>query len=282
MTGKAGNLCRKWNFCGWPACALVQSTAMGRYLREAPPGGSFHLVTRGNRRQMVYVDDIDRSWFLALLTTVVERYEWRLLAYCLMTNHYHLTVRTPKATLSAGMQQLNGVYAQRFNWRHGFEGHLFERPFRSNLAKTDAALREFTRYTVLNPVRAGMTRKPGEWPWSSYRAAAGHVAAPGFLDRSLLYDLFDEPGRSGQAAFVEFVAEGIGASGRVLGPGPETRLEGSGRVGLRGQSNGSGGSSRGYASSQRRTTMQALWPPKPNEFEQATRRSGASRVSLGM
>ena len=134
---------------------------MGRALRIAPAGGTFQITTRGNRRQVTYVDDIDRSWAIALLAEVVEKFEWDLLAYCLMSNHHHYVVHTPKANLSAGMQRLNGIWAQRFNWRHGFEGHLFERPFRSSLAKDDDAVREFVRYTLLNPVRAGMAARPG-------------------------------------------------------------------------------------------------------------------------
>jgi REP-associated tyrosine transposase len=203
---------------------------MGRTLRFAPADGSFHITARGNRRQPIVVDDTDRSWLVALVADVVERFDWRCLAYCLMTNHYHLVVHTPKPTLSAGMQRLNGVWAQRFNWRHGFEGHLFERPFRSTFADTDEQLMEFVRYTVLNPVRAGIHDKPGDWPWSSYRAAAGHVPPPRFLDVKRLYELFEEPGRDGRSSFVEFVANGIDSSGgvlgRVLGPGPETRLLG--------------------------------------------------------
>jgi REP element-mobilizing transposase RayT len=185
----------------------------------------FQITTRGNRRQVTYVDDIDRSWAIALLAEVVEKFEWDLLAYCLMSNHHHYVVHTPKANLSAGMQRLNGIWAQRFNWRHGFEGHLFERPFRSSLAKDDDAVREFVRYTLLNPVRAGMVARPGDWPWSSYRASAGHVPPPGFLALDRLFRLFDEPGRDRQATFVEFVTAGIRSNGRVLGPGPETRLE---------------------------------------------------------
>ena len=203
---------------------------MGRTLRIAPAGGYFHITSRGNRRQRVYRDDHDRSWFLAHLSGIVERYEWRLYAYCLMTNHYHFVVHTPKATLSAGMQQLNGVYAQRFNWRHGYLGHLFERPFRSKLATDDDAIREQIRYTVLNPVRAELCGAPGEWPWSSYRAAAGHVPAPKLLDLAGLTDLFTEPGRNGRAHFVEFVADGLRSPGRVPGPGPKTRLVGAGPV----------------------------------------------------
>jgi putative transposase len=240
---------------------------MGRALRVAPAGGFFHVTTRGNRRQDVYLDEIDRSWFLSLLADVVKRFEWNLLAYCEMTNHYHLVVHTAKATLSAGMQGLNGVHAQRFNWRHGVQGHLFERPFRCRLAGSDEHLRELVRYVVLNPVRAGLYREPGEWPWSSYRASAGHVPAPGFLDVERLYRLFELPGSSGQVRFVEFAAAGHGLPSHDQGPGPETRLEVSGA---------------GGQPPKRRTTMQALWPPKPNEFEHATSMSGASRASFGM
>ena len=241
---------------------------MGRTLRVAPADGFFHLTTRGNRRQTVFVDDVDRSWFLELLSDVVERFEWNVLAYCLMGNHYHLTVHTPTPTLSAGMHRLNGVWAQRFNWRHGFEGHLFERPFRSNLAETDEAVQEFARYTVLNPVRAGLVRSPAEWPWSSYRASAGHVPAPRLLATSQLHALFAQPGRSGRAGYVEFVTVGLVGFGRVSGPGPETRPSETRNGGAQ-------------PSVKRRTTMQALWPPKPNELLHATSRSGASRYSFG-
>lgn len=225
---------------------------MGRALRTAPAGGSFHVTTRGNRLQTVYHDDIDRSWFLSLLADVVKRFEWSVLAYCEMTNHYHLVVHTPEPTLSAGMQRLNGVHAQRFNWRHGVAGHLFERPFRCRQAVSDDDLKELVRYVVLNPVRAGMHEQPGEWPWSSYRATAGHVPAPGFLDVHRLYDLFEQPGSDGRVRFVEFVAAGHGRRSHDQGPGPETRPEGSGR------GRGDGSKGRRRQSANRRTTMQAL------------------------
>ena len=126
-------------------------------------------------------DKIDRSWFLSLLNDVARRFEWSVLAYYQMTNRFHLVVHTPRATLSAGMQRLNGLHAQRFDWHPGIAGHLFERPFRCRQAKPDEDLKELVLdvYVVLNPVRAGMDEQPSGWPWSSYRAAAGHVPAPG-------------------------------------------------------------------------------------------------------
>ena len=91
-----------------------------------------------------------------MLAEVVERFNWLCHAYCLMTNHYHLIVETAEGNLSKGMRQLNGVYTQASNRRHGRIGHLFQGRFKGILVDKDAHLLELTRYVVLNPVRAGL------------------------------------------------------------------------------------------------------------------------------
>ena len=90
-----------------------------------------------------------------------------------MTNHYHLVVATPEPNVSPGMHYLNGVYARWFNWRHGYEGHLFQRRFHSAVIESDWHLLEACRYVVMNPVRAGLVARPADWAWSSYRATVG-------------------------------------------------------------------------------------------------------------
>jgi REP-associated tyrosine transposase len=90
-----------------------------------------------------------------------------------MTNHYHLVVMTPEPNVSRGMHHLNGVYARWFNWRHGYEGHLFQRRFHAGVIASDWHLLEACRYVVMNPVRAGLVRRPADWTWSSYRATVG-------------------------------------------------------------------------------------------------------------
>jgi hypothetical protein len=107
-----------------------------------------------------------------------------------MTNHYHLLVETPDANLSKGMRQLNGVYSQYVNRTHGRVGHLFQGRFKAILVERDSYLLELARYVVLNPVRAGMVRAPGEWSWSSYRATAGEAHAPAFLATDWLLRAF--------------------------------------------------------------------------------------------
>src|SRR5437879_551241 len=99
---------------------------MARPLRIELPGGVYHVTARGNARQDVFRDDADRFAFLDLFEEISSFANWRCHAYCLMTNHYHLLLETRDGVLAAGMRQLNGIYAQRFNRRHARVGHVFQ------------------------------------------------------------------------------------------------------------------------------------------------------------
>jgi REP element-mobilizing transposase RayT len=111
---------------------------MARPLRIEFPGAYYHVTARGDRREPIYEDDADRSAFLAVLADVIERFEWRCHAYCLMTNHYHLFVETLHANLSKGMRQLNGVFTQWSNRRHERGGHLFQGRYKAILVDSDS------------------------------------------------------------------------------------------------------------------------------------------------
>lgn len=125
-----------------------------------------------------------------------------------MTNHYHLLLETPEPDISLGMQRLNGAYAQRFNWRHDVVGHVFERRFHSVPVESNWHLLELARYIVLNPVRAGICRRPGDWPWSSYRAATGTAARPPLVTLDWLLAQFGQGARAHER-FAAFVAGGL-------------------------------------------------------------------------
>src|SRR5215831_18440496 len=108
-----------------------------------------------------------------------------------MPNHYHLLIETPQPNLARGMRHLNGVYTQRFNRRHGRAGHVFQGRYKAIVVQKDVHLLELCRYVVLNPVRAGLVEKVGEWLWSSYRATAGHRSPPAWLRVEWLLAQFD-------------------------------------------------------------------------------------------
>jgi putative transposase len=136
-----------------------------------PPEGVYHLTARGVERRRIYLDDDDHRTFLALFAWVVDRYEWRCHAFCLMPNHYHLVVEAFLAHVSAGMRRLNGVYAQQFNGRHRRWGHLFGERFAAWVVRDDDHLEQACLYVLDNPVRAGLCADAADWPWSGYRAA---------------------------------------------------------------------------------------------------------------
>jgi REP element-mobilizing transposase RayT len=184
----------------------VSRAAMARPLRIQCAGLTYHVTSRGVRRSAIYLDDQDRRHFLQILADVVERYDLRCHAYCEMTNHYHLALTTLDANLSRAMHQLNGDYAQWWNWRHNRVGHVLEARFTAQIIQDDRYLANVCRYIVLNPVRARMASLPEEWPWSSYRATIGLATQPAFLDLDRLSESMKagDPG-DGRDRFRQFV-----------------------------------------------------------------------------
>ena len=170
------------------------------------------MTARGNARQAIVLDDVDRAAFVGLLGRVVERFGLRLYAFCLMDNHYHLLVETPKANLSRAMRQLNGVATQAFNRRHRRVGHLFQGRYKAFLVERESHLLELVRYVVLNPVRAKACASPEEWRWSSYRASAGLEPAPSFLDVDWILAQFGRARARAQERYRAYVAEGLDAA----------------------------------------------------------------------
>jgi REP element-mobilizing transposase RayT len=154
---------------------------MPRRLREDIENAVHHVYARGNNRELIYRDVVDRRLYLEMLGNVVVTRRWRCLAYCLMDNHVHLLVETPEANLGSGMQLLHGLYAQRHNRRHRRSGHLFQGRFGAERVASDEQLWAAVAYIAHNPVEAGLCALPEEWPWSSHAAVLGD-ARPEWFD----------------------------------------------------------------------------------------------------
>ena len=145
---------------------------MARPLRIQYAGAIYHVMSRGDRREDIFLDEEDRRGFLRTLGEVCERAGWQVHAYCLMGNHFHLVVETPQPTLVAGMKWFLGTYTQRFNARHRMRGHLFAGRYKSLLVdwSDDMYLRVVCDYVHLNPVRAGLLgegKSLADYAWSS-------------------------------------------------------------------------------------------------------------------
>lgn len=142
---------------------------MPRILRTTLPDGYFHVTARGVARRAIYRGRDDYRSFLALLAVTARRHSWDVSAFCLMPNHYHLVLEATREALSNGVQRLSGLYAQGFNARHGRWGHLFGARFSSRLIESEEHLYTAARYVLANPVRAGLSRRAEDWPWSGSR-----------------------------------------------------------------------------------------------------------------
>jgi len=182
---------------------------MARPLRLEFAGALYHITSRGDGREDIFLSDDDRVAWLETLAEVCKRFNWVCHAYCQMTNHYHLLIETPDANLSKGMRQLNGVYTQRFNRTHARVGHVFQGRFKAVLVDKDSYLLELARYVVLNPLRAKMVRRLERWPWSSYPATCGQAAKPDWLQVDFVLAQFATQRARAIEHYVAFVHEGM-------------------------------------------------------------------------
>ena len=174
-------------------------------MRIEYPGAFYHVTSRGNERKMVFQSTRDRERYLSYLESAYERYGAVIHVYCLMGNHYHLLLETPRGNLSQIIHHINGAYTTYFNIKRDRSGHLFQGRFKGILVDKDAYCKELSRYIHLNPVRAGIVKSPSEYPWSSYRYFMGKHKKPDWLTMELVLGDFGGDGRTAYRRYREYV-----------------------------------------------------------------------------
>jgi putative transposase len=143
---------------------------MGRLPRAIADGLVYHALNRGNNRAAVFADDDDHLAFLQALAATKQRYPFRLLGYCLMTNHFHLLLRPePGQSISRILQSLTVAHTWRYHKRHHTSGHVWQGRFKSPVIQADMHLLVVLRYIEANPLRARMVADPAEYRWSSFQ-----------------------------------------------------------------------------------------------------------------
>lgn len=182
---------------------------MARSKRIQIPGLIRHVISRGNGRMRIYLDDGDYRKFTFILSDVTDEFEIECLAYCSMPNHYHAVLRPTRANLSEAMRHLNSRYAQWWNREHERVGHVFQGRFRDQIVQREGYLIALCRYIALNPVRAGLAAHPSEWTWSSYAATIGARPAPVFLAADdVLRQFGDDDVATLRTRFADYVVQG--------------------------------------------------------------------------
>ncbi len=175
---------------------------MTRPLRVQYPHAVYHVMNRGLGRQAIFHDRSDYDRFLLILAEAWGRWRFELYAYCLMGNHYHLCLKTPEPKLSRIMRHINGVYTQRYNRAHRRDGPLFRGRYKAMLIESEQYLGQVVRYIHLNPVDAGLAKRPEAYKWSSHKDYLSRTS-PSWLSKAALLEYFES-----SRAFHEFVLEG--------------------------------------------------------------------------
>ena len=178
---------------------------MARPLRIEYQGAFYHITSRGNERKDIYKGEQDFIKFLSYLETGVKRYKAVIHVYCLMKNHYHLLLETPRGNLSQIMRHINGAYTTYFNTKRKRTGHLFQGRYKAILVDADEYIGELSRYIHLNPVRAGIVSKPEEYYWSSYQCYIGKKKTPGWLKTDFILGYFGDKTKTARGKYDWFI-----------------------------------------------------------------------------
>ena len=177
-------------------------------LRIAYSGAVYHVLSRGNDRGDIFLDDADRHRYLDLLFDAIMVFQLKIYAYALMSNHVHLFLKTSLPNISAAMYRLNIDYSVYFNKRHGKTGHLFESRFKSKLVHGDRYFLGLLRYIHMNPVKAGMVSSPEKYEWSSHRAYLGNAdKVVSGAEEGLLF--FSEDVERARASYLDYISRPV-------------------------------------------------------------------------
>ncbi|MBW9172912.1 transposase [Clostridium estertheticum] len=139
------------------------------------PNTSYHITARGNRRSDIFKDDEDFQIYLSIIEETMEHFsnDYEIICYCLMDNHIHILLKTKERHMKDFMARVNSIYAKFFNDKYNYVGHLYQDRYFAELIESDSQMLDTSRYIHLNPVKANMVEKPGEYQWSSYSMYIG-------------------------------------------------------------------------------------------------------------
>lgn len=174
--------------------------------REWFPGASYHITSRGNHRNDIFRDEADFGMYLILMKECLKyyvKYNYKLICYCLMTNHVHLLIQANDKEVSSLMRRLHSMYAIYFNKKYNYIGHLWQDKYFPELIEDDIQMLSTSRYIHLNPLRAKMVKNPEDYQWSSYKIYIGEEKEEFISSEKILLYFKEENKKELYRKFVE-------------------------------------------------------------------------------
>jgi putative transposase len=178
---------------------------LGRPWREEYKGGIYHVIARGNNKEYIFNESIDKGYFIKLIKESMQGMNYRLYGYVLMDNHYHLLLQVYGKKLQQIMHQLNNKYSKYFNYKYKRVGHVFQGRYKSILVQDERYLLSLLRYIHQNPVKAGLCRAVEEYKWSSdvfYRTSNSN-----FINIALILDMLSKDRKDAISQYRQFMTQ---------------------------------------------------------------------------
>ena len=182
---------------------------MSRPLRIEFPGAWYYVTNRGRHGDIVFVDKYDYQVFVDLLEESVSLWNIGISAYCLMPNQYHMLVQTPEANLSRSMRHINGIYTQRYNRAHNFDGPLFRGRFKSILLEEGEYLLEMVKYIHQYPKNGKKVDQIDRYLWSSYPGYVSKAKKWDWLNKKIIFSLISNTRRGSVKAYRQAMLENV-------------------------------------------------------------------------
>ncbi|WDU82649.1 transposase [Caloramator sp. Dgby_cultured_2] len=163
---------------------------MARPRRIEYKGAIYHVYNRGNNKENIFAYDADKKFFIIQLRDYLIKFDYEVLAYCIMSNHYHLMIKCNETPLSKVMYNINNVYSKYYNDKHGRRGHVFENRYNAKIVEDETYLYWLFRYISRNPIRAGIVEKAEDYPWSSFKIYKYNIES--FISKDTLLNMISD------------------------------------------------------------------------------------------
>jgi REP element-mobilizing transposase RayT len=178
---------------------------MGRNWREEYRGGIYHVIARGNNKEYIFKEDIDKGYFIKLLKDNCNVMGYQIFGYVLMDNHYHIAIQPMNKKLQEIMHQINNKYSKYFNYKYKRVGHVFQGRYKSVLVQDERYMLKLVRYIHQNPVRAGMVNSVEKYRWSSDIYYRKNIRS--FINKEAVMRMLDPEDFTAIEKYKEFMEE---------------------------------------------------------------------------
>lgn len=184
----------------------IRNDIMGRKLRTIAPDTIYHVVQRGNNRKFIFEETNDKGEFFEILKDASDKYDFKVLYYVVMDNHYHLLLESSDTPIWQGIKNLNLRYSKYFNKKYVRTGTIYEGRYSARVVASKSYFYQVVKYLAMNPVLAGLVKDPGDYPWSAHKEVVKGKSR--VIDRAHFLSYFSDDNSRALKAYLDLIKDG--------------------------------------------------------------------------